>query len=207
MLSTFSIPGFGNKRRFDTLSEQEILALAISSEEEDGQIYAAYASKLRADYPASAAVFDDMAAEESEHRRWLIEAYKRRFGDFIVPIRREHVAGYYARSPVWLIENLGVERIRQEADEMERQAHSFYLQAAARATDADTRKLLGDLAIAEAGHEASLGTLVEEHLEGEPKAEEDPANAQSGGTPRATSRPACSPRTPTCSPRRRSTVP
>ena len=173
MLSTFSIPGFGNKRRFDTLSEQEILALAISSEEEDGQIYAAYASKLRADYPASAAVFDDMAAEESEHRRWLIEAYKRRFGDFIVPIRREHVAGYYARSPVWLIENLGVERIRQEADEMERQAHSFYLQAAARATDADTRKLLGDLAIAEAGHEASLGTLVEEHLEGEPKAEED----------------------------------
>src|SRR6478736_6622041 len=95
------------KRRFRDLSEQEILALAISSEEEDGQIYAAYAAKLRAEYPASAAVFDDMATEENEHRRRLIEVYQQRFGDFIVPLRRLHVADFYARRPIWLIENLG----------------------------------------------------------------------------------------------------
>ena len=93
MLSRFSIPGFGSKRHFDDLSEQEILALAISAEEEDAQIYRAYAGKLAAAYPRSAAVFEGMATTEDEHRRRLIEAYQRRFGDFIIPIRREHVAG------------------------------------------------------------------------------------------------------------------
>ena len=94
------------KRRFRDLSEQEVLALAISSEEEDGRIYAAYAAKLRAQYPASAAVFDGMAMEEDEHRRRLIGVYKRRFGDLIVPLRREHIADFYTRRPVWLVENL-----------------------------------------------------------------------------------------------------
>src|ERR1044072_8725624 len=102
------------KRRFRDLSEQEILALAISSEEEDGRIYAAYAAKLRAEYPATAAVFDGMAAEEDEHRRRLIKAYQYRFGEFVVPLRREHVADFYSRRPVWLVENLGLDRIRQE---------------------------------------------------------------------------------------------
>jgi len=175
MLSRFSIPGFSSRRRFDDLSEQEILALAISSEEEDGQIYAAYAERLRKDYPASAKVFDDMAAVEGQHRRALIELYKKRFGNVILPVRREHVAGYYTRQPVWLIENLGIERVREEAEDMERRAHQFYLDAAKRTSDADTRKLLGDLAMAEAGHEAALERSIERHLDKETRSEEEAA--------------------------------
>ena len=175
MLSRFTWPGSG-RRRFDDLSEREILALAISSEEEDGRIYATYAAHLRKDYPASAAVFDGMAAEEDTHRKLLIDAYIRRFGDVIVPIRREHVADFYARRPVWLVETLGLDRIREEAASMEREAHDFYIAAAGRSTDAATRKLLGDLAVAESKHEAKADALAKEHLGGEDKDEEDAAS-------------------------------
>jgi erythrin-vacuolar iron transport family protein len=164
VFSRLSLITAAGKRRFDDLSEQEILALAISSEEEDGQIYVAYAERLRADYSATAAVFEGMAAEENEHRRRLIELYKHRFGDFIVQIRREHVAGYYTRRPVWLVASLDLDTIRKEAADMERQAHDFYVAAAGRATDADTRKLLGDLAAAEAGHQAKADRLETQHL-------------------------------------------
>ncbi len=173
MFSRLSLVTAAGKRRFDDLSEQEMLALAISSEEEDGQIYIAYAQRLKADYPATAAIFEGMAAEENGHRRRLIEVYKRRFGEFIVPIRREHVAGYYTRRPVWLISNLDLDTIRKEAADMERQAHDFYIAAAGRATDADTRKLLGDLAAAEAGHEAKADSLEAEHLGADARAVED----------------------------------
>ncbi|MGL5115856.1 MAG: ferritin family protein, partial [Beijerinckiaceae bacterium] len=104
MLPRFSLPGMSGRRPFSKLNEQEVLALAISAEEEDGRIYAAYAARLRKDYPSSAAVFDGMAQEEDGHRRRLIEAYQTRFGDVIVPVRREHVSDFYARKPVWLIE-------------------------------------------------------------------------------------------------------
>lgn len=164
MLSLLSMGGFSGKRRFSDLSEQEILALAISSEEEDSQIYAAYAKKLRSHYPASAAVFEGMAKEEDHHRRSLIDAYKKRFGDFIIPLRRVHVADFYSRRPSWLIENLSIKKVREEVADMEYQAHQFYLSAAAKTTDAGTRKLLGDLALAEAGHEAAATALKEEHL-------------------------------------------
>jgi rubrerythrin len=173
MLSGLSLSAFSGKRRFADLSEKEILALAISAEEEDSQIYAAYAAKLRAQYPGSAAVFDGMAAEEDQHRRWLIDAYRRRYGDFVVPLRREHVADFFSRRPVWLVENLGLERIRQEVDDMERQAQQFYAAAAARATDAETRKLLGDLARAEAKHEAAARELTEQHLGEEERTKEN----------------------------------
>ncbi len=173
MLSRFSLPGLTGKRRFADLSEKEVLALAISSEEEDGRIYATYADGLREAFPSSAAVFDGMAAEENEHRQRLIEEYQRRFGNVIVPLRREHVSDFYTRKPVWLVENLGLDRVRQEVHDMERQAHDFYLAAAQRSTDAETRKLLGDLAAAEAGHEAAAGRLEEEHLDAEARAGED----------------------------------
>jgi rubrerythrin len=173
MLSRFSLGSLWGRRRFADLSEREMLALAISAEEEDSRIYAAYAAKLRTDFPGSAAVFDGMAAEEDEHRRRLVDAYRRRFGDFIVPLRREHVADFYVRRPVWLIENLGLDRIRQEVADMERQAQQFYSAAAARATDAETRKLLGDLAHAEAGHEAVAGRLTEQYLGDPERAKED----------------------------------
>ncbi len=167
------IPGVGTRRRFSDLNEKEVLALAISSEEDDARIYRTYAQMLREKYPASAAVFDDMAKEEDEHRRQLIELYKSRFGDVIPLVRREHVAGFYARRPIWLVENLGLERIREEAALMERDAEAFYLKAAARTTDAATRKLLGDLAAAEAGHVKTATELEQKHLSGEIKETEE----------------------------------
>ena len=158
------IPGFSSRRRFSDLIEQEILALAISSEEDDAQIYRMYAERLRADFPASAAIFDGMAAEEDDHRRRLIDEHERRFGGVIPLIRREHVSGYYARRPIWLVENLGLETMRSEAAAMEKQAERFYLAAAKRTSDAGTRKLLGDLAAAEANHGESAVTLEQTHL-------------------------------------------
>jgi len=169
------IPGFASRRRFSELNEQEILALAISSEEDDAQIYRSYAQKLRADYPASAQMFDGMAAEEDDHRRRLIEAHRARFGEVIPLIRREHVAGFYARRPVWLMANLKLETMRGEAEAMERDAAKFYKAAAQRSTDAAARALLGDLAAAEAGHEARAGELAEAHLGAEARGEEDRA--------------------------------
>ena len=170
------IPGItSGRRRFSDLSEQEVLALAISNEEDDARIYRQYAQRLREEYPASAKVFDEMAVEEDEHRQRLIDAHKRRFGDVIPLIRREHVSGFYARNPIWLVENLGLERMRAEASEMERQAETFYRKAADRSSDADTRKLLGDLAAAEAGHNELAGALEAKHLGGERASDEDQA--------------------------------
>ncbi|MEE3360011.1 MAG: ferritin family protein [Pseudomonadota bacterium] len=155
---------FAQRRHFKDLSEQEIIALAISSEEDDGRIYRSYAERLRPDFPDTAKIFDGMAEEEDEHRRRLIELHRERFGEVIPLIRREHVAGYYARRPVWLVENLGIERIREEAAMMERDAERFYLAAAQNSTDAATRKLLGDLAAAEAGHQDKAEHLTEANL-------------------------------------------
>lgn len=161
------------RRRFSDLSEQEILALAISSEEDDGRIYRSYAQRLRADYPATAAVFDGMAIEEDGHRQQLIDLHRSRFGEVIPLIRREHVAGFYARRPVWLMENLSLETIRAEAAAMETQAEAFYLRAAQSSSDAATRRLLGDLAAAEAGHHKSAEDLEKKHLSGDERTEED----------------------------------
>ncbi|EPX84598.1 hypothetical protein ruthe_01957 [Rubellimicrobium thermophilum DSM 16684] len=159
MLSRFS-----SRRRLDELSEREILALAISNEEDDARIYRGFAERLREAFPASAAVFEGMAAEEDDHRRRLIEAYRARFGEVIPLIRREHVAGAYARAPVWLDPALGIERIQGLAREMEVAAGAFYAAAAKRTTDARTRELLGSLAAAEAGHVERARTLAETHL-------------------------------------------
>ena len=162
-----------NRRRFADLNEQEVLALAISSEEDDAQIYRSYAERLRADYAATAAVFNGMAAEEDTHRQRLIALHKVRFGEVIPLIRREHVAGFYARRPVWLAKTLSLETIRGEARGMEAQAKDFYLRAAARTSDADTRKLLGDLAAAEAGHEKHAEGLEAAHLPENARSAED----------------------------------
>jgi len=152
------------RRRFADLTEQEILALAISSEEDDARIYRSFAERLRADFPASAAVFDGMAVEEDSHRQRLIDLHRARFGEVIPLILREHVAGFYARRPVWLSQTLSLETMRGEAAAMENAAQDFYTRAAARTQDAATRKLLGDLAAAEAGHERHAQRLEETHL-------------------------------------------
>ena len=165
-------PGLAHRRRFRDLSEQEVLALAISSEEDDARIFRGFAEHLRPDFPDSARLFDTMAAEEDAHRARLIDMHAARFGQVIPLIRREHVSGYYARRPVWLTEGLGLERIRAEARAMERQAQDFYLRAAGASSDPATRKLLGDLAAAEAGHEARA-TAEGDILDSEARAAED----------------------------------
>ena len=153
MLSSFiNRGGFGGRLSFDSLTEQEILALAISSEEDDGRIYQSYAAWLREDFPDTAKMFAEMAEEEDEHRRMLIDMHREKFGETIPLIRREHVKGFYDRKPDWLVKPYGVDEVRKQAAEMEEQACRFYAAAARKSTDAGIRKLLGDLARAEAGH-------------------------------------------------------
>ena len=161
------------RKKFHELSEQEIIALAISSEEDDARIYRSYAEMLREEFPATARIFEGMASEEDDHRARLIALHQDRFGATIPLIRREHVAGYYNRRPVWLVENLGIDRIRTEATAMERDAERFYLAAAKRTQDAGTRKLLGDLAAAEAGHQGTAKDLEAQHVDDDVREDED----------------------------------
>lgn len=160
------------KRHFDDLSEQEVLALAISAEEDDGRIYASYADGLREQFPVSSKVFEEMAVEEDEHRRQLIDMHKQKFGDKIPLIRREHVKGFYERKPDWLVRPLGLDNVRKQAVSMESQAYRYYLEAAKRTSDADIRKLLGDLAIAEKSH-ISLAAKLSSELEADDALDED----------------------------------
>lgn len=160
MLSRF----FGHRRHdLNSLSEQQILALAISSEEDDARIYLAYAEGLRDDFPQSAKVFEEMAEEENHHRQSLIELHQERFGDRIPLIRREHVRGYLERKPDWLVRPLGIDKVREMAEKMEGQAYRFYIEATKLVSDASTRKMLGDLAIAEKVHESLAHRLGAQH--------------------------------------------
>ena len=140
------------RRAFTTLSEREILSLAVAAEEEDGRIYSEFATRLAETYPGSAALFESMAAEEDEHRRRLLDLYVERFGTRLVPIRREHVKGFIARKPLWLMKTLTLEAVRQQVWEMEEGAYRFYMEAAKQTADVGIRKLLGDLAAQERKH-------------------------------------------------------
>src|SRR5215813_2037088 len=131
-------------KKFDTLTEREILALAVSLEEEDERVYADFAEGVRQDYPASAAVFDGMRKEESSHRQRLIELYRQKFGDHIPLIRRQDVQGFVQRRPVWLLRPLGLDTIRKHASAIEIETRRFYEKAAARTQDAGIRQLLDD---------------------------------------------------------------
>ncbi|MDO6965533.1 iron exporter MbfA [Rhizobium alvei] len=165
---------FGSsKRSLSSLSEQEVLALAISNEEDDGRIYMAYADALRASYPNSAKVFEEMAEEESHHRQMLIDLHVERFGPRIPLVRREHVREFPERKPDWLIREIPISEAREQAQAMEAAAERFYQNAASRTTDASTRKLLGDLALAEKGHENLARRLGEIHTPDDVRREED----------------------------------
>ena len=140
-------------RDFSELSEREVLALAIGSEEEDGRIYNDIAERLKDDFPASAHVFVEMANEESEHRRALLDLYREKFGEHIPLVRRQDVRGFLTRKPVWQLPKPSIEAVRKMAESMEAETQRFYRLAASRATDVAVRKLLGDLAEAEQVHE------------------------------------------------------
>jgi rubrerythrin len=163
-------------KRFKDLTEQEILALAISSEEDDSRIYADFAESLKTDYPATAAVFREMQAEESEHRRGLTQLYRQKFGEHIPLIRRQDVKGFISRTPPWLTRKLGVNAVRKQAELMELETSRFYEQAAQKVTDASTRQLLVDLAEAERKHSQVAESLEQKHLTPDVKAEEEEAH-------------------------------
>ncbi len=160
-------------RNFKDLSEREILALAVSLEEEDGRIYADFADGLRESYPNTAKVFESMQAEESEHRRRLIEIYRQRFGEHIPLIRRQDVKGFVERRPVWLIRPLGIDVVRKQAETMEIETGRFYERAIARVYDAPVRKLLGDLAEVERQHYGLAASLEEKYLTPEARQQEE----------------------------------
>jgi erythrin-vacuolar iron transport family protein len=147
--------------RFSDLSEQEILALAISSEEEDSKIYRGFAQGLREQYPASAKVFDEMADEEVRHRTMLFDLYRSKFGDYLPMIRRQDVKGFVKRKPLWLTRSLGLDEVRKYAETMELEWTRFYHKAAQSALDTSIRELLDKLADAEDEHESLAHKLGE----------------------------------------------
>jgi rubrerythrin len=134
------------------LTPQEILALAIQSEEEDGRIYADLAERIGSDYPDTAKSLRAMHEEEDGHRHRLIALYREKFGEHIPLIRRHDVRGFITRKPLWLTANLTVSMIRREVETMEQEARDFYSAAIAQTSDASVRQLLGDLSAEESKH-------------------------------------------------------
>jgi rubrerythrin len=163
-------------RSFDSLSEREILALAIFLEEEDERVYSDFAEGLRENFPGTAEVFDGMRIEESGHRRRLIELYQSRFGDHIPLIRRQDVRGFVTRKPVWLLHPLPLDAVRQQASAMELETRRFYEKAAARTQDAGMRQLLDDLAQEERSHKERAEELGKEKLNAGIRQQEDETN-------------------------------
>ncbi len=160
-------------KNFADLTEREVLAVAISSEEEDSRIYMSFAEDLAERYPESAKIFEEMAEEETGHRHRLLEIYEQRFGKNLPPIRRSHVRGFLRRRPIWLTKNLPLDTIRKEVGTMELEAERFYVKAAEQAQDVGVRRLLGDLAEAEKGHEQTAAKLTDQILKPDVRAEED----------------------------------
>jgi rubrerythrin len=146
-------------KRFKDLTEREILAMAISLEEEDERVYADLAEGFREHFPATAKLFAEMRIEESEHRHALVTLFRERFGDHIPLIRRQDVKGFVERRPVWLAHPLRVDAARAQAAAMELETRRFYERAAGRVTDARIRTLLSDLAIVERQHAEAAQTL------------------------------------------------
>jgi rubrerythrin len=151
---------FRPQKAFADLDDREVLALAIQNEEEDGHIYRDFAERLRPDFPASAAVFTEMAEEENGHRAMLFDLFRQRFGEHIPLVRREDVRGFIRRKPIWLTTAFNIDAMRERAESMEAEAVNFYRRAAARTSDAAVRKLLDDLADIEANHEATARKLT-----------------------------------------------
>ncbi len=160
-------------KRYSDLSEPEVLALAITNEEEDARIYLNFASKLRPLYPNSAKVFEEMAAEEQGHRHMLLEMFEAKFGKEMPHITRQDVRGFLKRRPIWLADGLRLDAARSQAEIMELEASRFYASAAERARDTDVRKLLADLAEIESKHESLAAKLGETTLTVDVRAEEE----------------------------------
>jgi rubrerythrin len=151
-------------KTFDSLTEQEILALAITLEEEDARIYEDFADGLQSSYPEQAEKFRSMRHEEDGHRHRLLELYKGRFGDHVPHIRRQDVRGFVDRKPVWLVRPLGLKTVQKTAETMEVETRRFYEAAARRSTDTGIRQLLGDLAEEERNHAVTAEQIAQTKL-------------------------------------------
>src|SRR5689334_21011475 len=162
-------------KKFEELTEREVLALAITLEEEDERVYADFAEGLRQDYPATASMFEGMREEESGHRRRLLELYQKKFGEHIPLIRRQDVRGFVERPALWLVRPLRIEAVRKEASTMEVETRRFYEKAASRTQDASIRQLLDDLATEEREHEERAQELDKQKLPDSVKADEEVA--------------------------------
>jgi rubrerythrin len=162
-------------KAFKDLTEREILALAITLEEEHSRIYRDIAEAMQASYPGTAKVFTEMQAEEVGHHKALVQMFQSKFGDHIPLIRRQDVKGFVHRQPVWLIKNLGVDRVRKLAASMELETRLFYERAASRTSDVTIRQLLLDLAEAEKEHVTAAEELEHKHLPEEVKEQEEEA--------------------------------
>ena len=160
-------------KRFADLTEQEILALAISNEEEDSRIYRGFAEGLREKFLASSEVFDEMAEEEVRHRTMLFDLYRSKFGDYLPLIRRQDVKGFIPKKPLWLMQPLNLDDVRKYAENMEFEAARFYRRAAETTRDASVRQLLVELAEAEVRHESLAHKLEQKILTPSARAEED----------------------------------
>jgi len=139
-------------RPFESLTEREILALAITQEEEDARIYHDIAEGLKEHYPEQAEKFQQMRREEDGHRHRLLTLFRSRFGEHVPLIRRQDVRGFVKRRPVWLVRPLGLKAVQRLAELMELETTRFYEVAARRTNDAGLRQLLGDLAEEERHH-------------------------------------------------------
>jgi erythrin-vacuolar iron transport family protein len=160
-------------KRFADLSEREVLALAISNEEEDCRIYVSIAEGLRQQYPSSAKLFEDMAAEEARHRAMLYDLYRLRFGEFLPLVRRQDVRGFIKHRPIWLAPPLGLDEVRKYVADTEYETARFYRRAAEQSRDASVRELLVSLADAEDKHEQLAEKLGEGLLTEDVRARED----------------------------------
>ena len=130
-------------KSFSDLTEQEIIALAISSEDDDARAYSGFANALMQSYPASAKVFMEMAEEEHEHRRWLTELYRKKFGDFIPLIRRSDINGFVQpQAGLDWSSKLNIEDMRKRAEVIELENYRFYKQSAEQSKDPQIKKLL-----------------------------------------------------------------
>ena len=157
-------------RSFESLTEKEVLALAISLEEEDARIYDSFADGLQENHPGQAEKFTELRREEDGHRHRLLDLYRGRFGDRVPLIRRQDVRGFVKRRPIWLVRPLGLKAVQKEAEAMELETKRFYEAAARHSTDTGVRQLLGDLAEEERHHAQTAEQIADTKLSEEESA-------------------------------------
>jgi len=160
-------------RSFNDLGEREVLALAISLEEEDSRIYRDYAERMKEKYPETASILQSMYEVELAHYRRLIEVYQGRFGEHIPYFRRHDVKGFIKRKPIWLNIHLKPKGVRQDVMAMEAESRRFYQQAVEQVKSPEVRLLLQELAAVEEDHQDILVEEVKKKKKSGALAKED----------------------------------